>query len=164
MRFCVVQVQPLGCIFVRSSGKFRSEHMKSLIQAIANLDAYGSSQILHDMRLVDFDVPVEQVIEVGRTYPAKPRQGCLAVVSDSVLGFGMLRVIVSIRENESRTVQAFREIGEAINWLDVPGLRDRPPAEVEAILTEFIGTGSGDTDGFNIVMKNVSSGAVASVL
>lgn len=155
VKFCVIQAQPRGCLFIRSAGRFNAQHMKAMIQAISNLDAYRDIEILHDMRLVDFDVAVEQVIEVARSYPSGERAGKLAVVAESVLGYGMLRVIVSIRENVNRTVSAFRSIEEAIDWLNVPGLQRKIPDQVEAVLSEHAGSGGSDPDGFGIVMKRL---------
>lgn len=151
----------MGVLFVRSAGRFNARHMKAMIQAISNLDAYQDIQILHDMRLVDFDVPVEEVIEIGRTYPPQPRAGKLAVVADSVLGYGMLRVIVSIRENVSRSVAAFRGIPDAIGWLAAGHLDRAIPDNVEALLAEHIGSGDSEPDAFAIVMKRLRTGESA---
>ena len=161
MKFCVVQAQAQSFLVVRSVGRFHGPHMKSLMSAIANLDAYRDAQILHDMRLVDFNVPLEEIVEVARNHPDQPRNGRLAVVAATGLGFGMLRVIASIRENTGRKVHAFQDIADALEWLSVPGFEAGLPDTVEAVLTEHVGLSEQDPSLFGITIKCVNQGARA---
>ncbi len=155
MRFCVVQVMELGGTFVRSSGRFNARDMKTLIESLSTMESSGDAQILHDMRLVDFDVRVEEVIETGRAAPESLEIRKLALVSGSALGFGMLRVIASIRENFNRTVKAFRTIPEALDWLDLPLAGLTIPEAVDLIFDEQIRCNGDDPDGFGMVIQKL---------
>ena len=156
VKFCVIQLMPVQCLIIRSVGRFRGPHMQSLMKAVSNLDCYREAQILHDMRWVDFDVPIDEVMNVARNYPRRPRNGRLAVVSSSNLGFGMLRVIASVRENAGRTVCAFLDIAEALEWLSLAGFGGVIPEHVEAELSGHIGADDFDQDAFGITMRTMN--------
>ena len=133
MQFCIVQVRQVGAIFIRSFGQFRPADMQTLFETLRTLDSYNGARILHDMRSVDFSVPVDEVVKVAHARPSESLTTRLALVADSEVGFGMLRVIVAIRENASRKASAFRSMNDALGWLEIPGFSTALPVGVEAI-------------------------------
>ena len=127
-----------------------------MIEAVSRLDFYQDRvPILHDMRLVDFDVPMEIVRQVAHIQPDQPKHTRLALVADSELGFGMLRALAALRENEQRLARAFHSVPEAIEWLELSAMGLSIPVQIEDLLTEGLGTGV-DLDGFGLVSRKMN--------
>ena len=130
--------------------------MRSMIEAISQLDFYRDQvPVLHDMRLVNFDVPMEHVQQVARMQPSKPRQTRLALVAGSALGFGMLRALATFRENDRRVAAAFHSVEEALSWLELPGLERAIPKRVESLLAEPFVDGA-PCHGFGLVSRKLT--------
>lgn len=136
MHFSIVQVRQTEGIFIRSFGQFRPTDMQALFKTLKTFDFYNGARILHDMRNVDFSVPVEQVVKVAHARPSEHLTTHLALVAGTEVGFGMLRVIVAIRENASRDTNAFRSIDDAMQWLNIPRLGTTMPVGVESTLSQ----------------------------
>ena len=156
MHFCIVQVQQAGAIFVQSFGQFRPSDMQSLFKTLGTLDLYEGARILHDMRNVDFSVPVDEVIKVAHARPAKNLNTRLALLANSEVGFGMLRVIVAIRENASRSTNAFRSVSDALDWLNIPGIRDRLPDGIENVQSKATPLRGEMNEGYGLVFHKLS--------
>jgi hypothetical protein len=130
--------------------------MQSLFRTLGTLDMYDGARILHDMRNVDFSVPVDEVIKVAHARPARKLDTRLALLADTEVGFGMLRVIVAIRENASRTTNAFRSVSDALDWLNIPGIRGELPDGIQRIQSRHTPlSGEMDTD-YGLVFHKLS--------
>ncbi|MEM7189903.1 MAG: STAS/SEC14 domain-containing protein [Pseudomonadota bacterium] len=158
MKICVIQVPNLGCMFVRFVGKLNLPDMQSMIQSVMRLDGYQNSVILQDMRNVDFDVPMEVAHQVARARPENPLHSRLALVSEGDLGFGMIRVIASIREIDQYATRACRTIPEALEWLGIPGVNQQLPAEVEEVFAEDFPPESSEREPYGITIRKVTVG------
>ena len=158
MKFSIVQATELRCIFVRSAGKLHPPHMRLMIESISKLDFYQDRvPILHDMRQVEFDVPMNVVRQVAGTQPTQPKHTQLALVADSELGYGMLRALAMFRENEQRVARAFHSIDEAMEWLELPEAGTAIPARIEELLSEGLGE-SDDFERFGLVSRRAVQG------
>ena len=156
MHFCIIQVQQAGAIFVKSFGQFRPSDMQSLFRTLGTLDLYDGARILHDMRNVDFSVPVDEVIKVAHARPAKTLHTRLALLADTEVGFGMLRVIVAIRENASRTTNAFRSVSDALDWLNIPGIRGELPDGIVRVLSRHTPLSGESSADYGLVFHKLS--------
>lgn len=153
MKFYIAQSIPLNCIFVRSVGRFNPTHMKTLIASISTLNFYIDDVLmLHDMRLVDFNVDAAQIMDVARADPPQPLHSKLALVAENALGYGMLRMLAAIRENMPRKVAVFRSIEEGLNWL---GLDQQ--GEVDRILSACDWDPGDDTENFSLHVAKVAA-------
>ena len=130
--------------------------MQALFKTLGTLDLYDGARILHDMRNVDFSVPVDGVIKVAHARPSKNLNTRLALLANSDVGFGMLRVIVAIRENASRSTNAFRSMQDALDWLNIPGIRDTLPDGVAHVQSKNTPLHGEMNDGYGLVFHKLS--------
>ena len=156
MHFCIVQVQQAGAIFVQSFGQFRPNDMQAMFRTLGTLDLYDGARILHDMRNVDFSVPVNEVIKVAHARPAVTLHTRLALLADSEIGFGMLRVIVAIRENASRSTNAFRSVSDAMDWLNIPGIRSDLPDGIKRVQARHTPLSGEANEDYGLVFHKLS--------
>ena len=156
MHFCVVQVERAGAIFVRSCGIFRAADLQMLFKALGSLDLYHGARILHDMRNVDFSMSMEEVIKVAHAPRGQKLNTRVALVADTEAGFGVLRVIVAIRENASRMTNAFRSVDEALYWLNIPDLGTVFPAGIEKFQAANLPCEAKLKDDFGLIFQKFS--------
>ncbi len=114
----------LGCIFIRWSGIFSYEEGAAYYREIAGYESFQQgSHLFHDARLVDVDVPTLEIQKVAwdksqKVGPNIVRKVAILVSSD--VGFGMMRMLASMRERPGLVLNAFRDLEEAKAWLGLP--------------------------------------------
>ncbi len=129
MLISVIEDASLNGIFIRSLGVFDPEHVGRMIQVVSGLAVYkDDTRILHDLRGVTFDLPMDDVLRVVHARRQKMKLRRLALVHDTELGFGMCRALASMNDLKSRRTEAFRTIPDGLHWLydcskmyDLPG-------------------------------------------
>ncbi|MEM7058297.1 MAG: hypothetical protein AAF557_11955 [Pseudomonadota bacterium] len=118
MLISIIQDFSLNGIFVKSRGLFDPVHIGQMIQTISGLPVYADDvRILHNLRGVTFDLPMDEVLRVVHARRQKMRLRRLALVHDNELGFGMCRAIASMNDLKARRTEAFRTVPEALHWL-----------------------------------------------
>ncbi len=114
----------LGCIFIRWSGTFSSEEGAAHYREIAGYESFQKGAYLfHDTRLVDVDVTTSEVEKMARAPSPKVDPDVVrkvAILSSSDLGFGMMRMLASMRERPGLVLNVFRDLEEAKAWLGLP--------------------------------------------
>ncbi len=114
----------LGCIFIRWRGTFSSEEGAAHYREIAGYESFQKgAHLFHDTRLVDVDVPTSEVQRVAtaaspKVEPAFVRK--VAILASSDVGFGMMRMLASMRERPGLILNVFRDLEEAKAWLGLP--------------------------------------------
>jgi hypothetical protein len=114
----------LGCIFIRWSGTFSSEEGAAHYREIVEYEGYQKgSHLFHDVRLVNADVPSPEIHKMARGGPQNADPNIarkVAILAPSDLGFGMMRMLASMRERPGLTLNVFRDLEEAKAWLELP--------------------------------------------
>ncbi len=114
----------LGCIFIRWSGTFSYEEGAAYYREIAGYESFQQgSHLFHDVRLVDLDVPTNEIHKVATAASPKVDPDVVrkvAVLTSSDMGFGMMRMLVSMRERPGLVLNVFRDLEEAKAWLGLP--------------------------------------------
>jgi hypothetical protein len=114
----------LGCIFVRWKGTFSSEEGAAYYREIVGHESYqNGSHLFHDIRLVNADVSISEIEKVARAGPRDAAPSIVrkaAILASSDLGFGMMRMLASMREHPGLTLSVFRDLEEAKAWLGLP--------------------------------------------
>ncbi len=114
----------LGCIFIRWRGTFSREEGAAHYREIAGLVSFQQgSHLFHDVRLVDVNVPASEIREVARAKSPNvdsDNDRKVAVLAPSDLGFGMMRMLASVREHPGLTLNVFRDLEQAKAWLGLP--------------------------------------------
>ncbi len=114
----------LGCIFIRWRGTFSSEEGAAHYREIAEYESFQQgSHLFHDVRLADVDVPASEIRNVATA--ASPNVTAktvrkVAILTSSDLGFGMMRMLSSMRERPGLVLNVFRDLEEAKAWLGLP--------------------------------------------
>lgn len=114
----------LGCILVRWNGTFSSEEGAAYYREVMGYESYrNGANVFHDVRLVNVDVPSPEIHKVAMGGPGNQGTSIarkVAILSSSNLGFGMMRMLGSMREQPGLTVNVFRDLEEAKAWLGFP--------------------------------------------
>ena len=114
----------LGCIFIRWSGTFSYEEGAAHYREIAGYESFQQgSHLFHDIRLVDVNVPAVEVRKVATAASPKVDPNIVrkvAILTSSRLGFGMMRMLASMRERPGLALNVFRDLEEANAWLGLP--------------------------------------------
>ena len=111
----------LGCIFIKWRGTFSHEEGSAHYREIAELASFQQgSHLFHDARLVDANVPTSEIRNVAKAPSRKVdsdivRKVAILVTSD--LGFGMMRMLATIRERPGLVLNVFHDLEEAKAWL-----------------------------------------------
>jgi hypothetical protein len=155
MKFCIVQSSGLGCIFIRSSGKYQTDDLIHLIRTVGDLDLYDLGvPIIHDMRRVGFDVDIQDIETVGRTLP--PRNGVrarkLAVIADTTPGFRALCHFADVRKGTHYNTMPFLSIPTALDWLGIEADGYEFPKEIEALMEGHVDPTATSSDDVRFVM------------
>jgi len=136
MKSCVLIVDPLRHVLVRSNGVFDPEDLFSLIRALIKLDPYrNSAWVLHDLREVTFDpamlrtMPTDPTPNPGATAPAR-----LAIVTSSSVGAALLDRFIAQRDRKGSDRRVFPTLEEALGWLDLPLNKTAIHPRLEALL------------------------------
>ncbi len=156
MLFNLVQSNDYDCIFVRSSGLFRAADMLQLYRVVGDLELYiRGVPLVHDMRLVDFDVDENEVMFAGEITP--PRVGNLAhklaLISDCPKGYLKLRTLAARRERTTFEAMPFLSVTAALEWLDLPTSGDRFPPEIEHLIQDDLHQAQSTSDSFRFVLS-----------
>ncbi len=124
MPYILKNADALGCIFIRWSGTFSSEEGAAHYREISGYEIFQKgAHLFHDTRLVDVDVPTSEVQKVATA--ASPKVGPdivrkVAILASSDFGFGMMRMLASMRERPGLVLDVFRDLEEAKAWLGLP--------------------------------------------
>jgi hypothetical protein len=114
----------LGCIFIRWSGTFSYEEGAAHYREIAGYESFQQgSHLFHDIRLVDVNVPAVEVRKVAMAASPKVDPNIVrkvAILASSRLGFGMMRMLASMRERPGLVLNVFRDLEKANAWLGLP--------------------------------------------
>ena len=124
MPYILKSEDALGCIFIRWSGTFSSEEGAAHYREIAGYESFQQgSHLFHDVRLVDVDVPTNEIQKVATAASPKVDPDVVrkvAVLTSSDMGFGMMRMLASMRERPGLVLNVFRDLEEAKAWLGLP--------------------------------------------
>ncbi len=124
MPYILKSEDALGCIFIRWCGTFSNVEGAAHYREIAGYESFQQgSNLFHDVRLVDVDVPVSQIQSMAKA--ASPKMTAtlvrkVAILTSSDLGFGMMRMLVLMRERPGLVLKVFRDLEEAKAWLGLP--------------------------------------------
>jgi len=106
-------------ISVKDDNKFESilDYMSTRI------DEWGNSQVLWDMTLYNFQsidsVSIRNFISRSKSFSNKRAGIKTAILVDSDLGFGMMRMLQLIADDKLQVVlNVFRNKEKALQWLD----------------------------------------------
>jgi hypothetical protein len=114
----------LGCIFIRWRGTFSSEEGSSHYREISKITGFQQgSYLFHDVRLVDVNVPASEIRDVAKAAPDKQNFDGIrkvAILTSSDMGFGMMRMLATMRERPDLVLKVFRRLDEANAWLGLP--------------------------------------------
>ncbi len=124
MPYILKSDESLGCIFIRWSGTFSSEEGAAHYREIAGYESFQKgAHLFHDTRLVDVDVPTSEVQKVATAASPKVEPDVVrkvAILASSDVGFGMMRMLASMRERPGLVLNVFRDLEEAKAWLGLP--------------------------------------------
>ncbi len=124
MPYILKSEDALGCIFIRWSGTFSYEEGAAHYREIAGYESFQKgAHLFHDTRLVDVDVPTSEVQKAAtaaspKVDPAIVRK--VAILASSDVGFGMMRMLASMRERPGLVLNVFRDLEETKAWLGLP--------------------------------------------
>ena len=114
----------LGCILIKWCGTFSYEEGSAHYREIAELVSFQQgSNLFHDVRLVDVDVPTSEIHNVAKAASPKVDSKIVrkvAILVSSDIGFGMMRMLAMIRERPGLVLNVFRDLEEAKAWLGLP--------------------------------------------
>jgi len=90
---------------------------------VQHVDAWGNSQVIWDMNLFNFQSICADSIHsfVSRAKPLSEKRPGIknAIIVDSDLGFGMMRMLGMLSENNLKiTINVFRSKDQALQWLN----------------------------------------------
>ncbi len=121
MPYVIKSDEVLGCIFIKWSGTFSSEEGFSHYREIAKLVPFQQgSHLFHDVRLVDVNVPASEIRNVAESSSPEVDSHSVrkvAILVSSGLGFGMMRMLATIRERPGLVLNVFHDLEEAKAWL-----------------------------------------------
>ena len=124
MPFILKSDDALGCIFIRWRGTFSYEEGVAHYREIARYESFRQgSHLFHDVRLADVNVPVSEIREVARAESPKVKSDNVrkvAVLAQSDLGFGMMRMLAAMRERPGLILNVYRDLEDAKAWLGLP--------------------------------------------
>ncbi len=124
MPYILKSEDALGCIFIRWRGTFSYDEGAAHYREIAGYESFQQgSNLFHDVRLVDVDVPESEIHSVATA--ASPKMNAnivrkVAILTSSDLGFGMMRMLALMRERPGLALNVFRDLEEAKAWLGLP--------------------------------------------
>lgn len=141
MKSVLIQSFHYNCIFRLSAGVYSSNHMKKGLESASNLQLFRTgAPIFCDMQNVEFPpLPTEDFIEVGRAdviSPSIDQVRKVATIVASELAFGQLSVVAKLRERPSHVQSIFRSRREGLSWLEIPGISEALPEDIELELTQ----------------------------
>jgi len=123
MAFEMREDRELGVILVRWQGLFEAEEVRRFYAAITRLDLYhAGAPTLHDARAWSLNVPTAEMHGLARDPLTPPRSGrCrrVAALVDSDLAFGMLSVLMRLREQPLLELDVFRDLEAAKAWIGI---------------------------------------------
>ena len=123
MAFEIREDRELGVILVRWRGLFSVPEVRRYHGECATLDLYHEgAPALHDARTWNLDVPTVEMLPLARDPLTLPRSGrCrrVAALVDSDLAFGMLNVLMRLREQPMLKLDVFRELEIAKAWIGI---------------------------------------------
>ena len=156
MRSCVVQSRALNCVYTRSVGLYDAVEMRRMIKAIMELDMFRSgAPTLCDERGLIFNAENATIVAVGQTPvdpPTETEVRSLAMVAESDLGFGMMRMLAAMREQPGHRPRVFRTMAEAADWLGVTVPGEAFPDEIEALMAPHLEPGAEEDGSENLVL------------
>ena len=140
MKVSIVEDHDVQGIFVRACGIFDLKQMVFMIHTVSGLDLYVDNiPILLDMRDMVFKASPADMISVARTKRIKDASRRTAIVNDTELGFGMIRILASVSDVGSLRTQAFRNIEDGLVWLYPHGRIRALPGTVANLHQQRIG-------------------------
>jgi hypothetical protein len=129
-----------------------------MMQISGSMDLVRSgAPVINDMRFVDFDVPVSEIMAV-RDVPFDtidaPVRRRVAFIAGSASGHSMLRVLASMRQSDMQTTEVLDDFDGAFRWIDRAALGDALPQHIDAMLNEVQDIEGYESDSFRVVMKH----------
>lgn len=136
MAFALTAAPEWRCIFVKWSGRFLAEELAAYTRALEAEPLFHSgAPVFHDARNWDLNVPTAELLTVARNPVRTPRGDAgprrAAFLAADALGYGMLRVIATLRERPDLTIKVFYDLEEAKTWLGLARLPGDPFAGAE---------------------------------
>ncbi len=124
MPYILKSEDALGCIFIRWRGTFSYEEGAAHYREVAEFESFQQgSHLFHDVRLVNVDVPASEIQSVAKAASPKVTAKTVrkvAILTSSDLGFGMMRMLATMRERPELVLNVFRDLEEAKAWLGLP--------------------------------------------
>ena len=124
MQYILKSDDDLGCIFIRWRGTFSKEEGSAYYREVAELVGFQQgSHLFHDARLGDVDVPASEIRNVAEAASPKLESDIVrkvAILVSSDVGFGMMRMLATIRERPGLSLNVFSDLEEAKAWLGLP--------------------------------------------
>jgi hypothetical protein len=112
-------------VFVRLCGPITLEGMLDLHRALLSDPLwFGGCRMVYDLaEVTGHEMPYEDLMALAREYSRTPPErvaGPIALVAPDDAVFGLLRMLRGQLAAIPRTIQIFRDIDAAREWLDLP--------------------------------------------
>lgn len=112
------------CAFIRWQATFMRQEYLDYVRDTAKHPRFKEcTKRYHDLRQVVFDVPSSEVHRVARDQAAREDDSAAvkaAILVDSNLGYGVMRMFAALSERPDIHVEVFRDLEAANAWLDLP--------------------------------------------
>lgn len=114
----------LGCLGVRWDETFSADQCRDFFDTLSVTPFFRTCvKMFHDARGCNLSVGSDEMVRAARLpYVESAREGPLriAILVETDVAFGMLRIMASMRAENGVEIRVFRDYDDGARWLELP--------------------------------------------
>ena len=116
--------EDLGCLAVKWAETFSADQCRDFFDTLSVTPFFQNCvKMFHDGRGCNLSVGSDEMVRAARLpYVESAREGPLriAILVETDVAFGMLRIMASMRAENGVEIRIFRAYDDAVRWLELP--------------------------------------------